>query len=764
MTQSMFATLLAATLSQVPVNPPTIPAPAHPPISVPSPRPSAPETPRWVVPQMGRAIGQPAIAVTGVDARVTINGRSAATTLDIAIANRSGRPEQAVLLVPVPADAVVTGFAYEGPASEPTAKLLPRDEARRVYDQIVARERDPALLEWAGWNMLRSSVFPVAANGTQRLRISWEALLESSGDRMDLVLPRSEIPGSPPWKIEVTVNGHDVAAAYSPSHEITVERIGAGAAPVPAAPVSAAPATTSNALRITSRAASPGSFRLSIVRTSTPSATVIAYPDPASGGGYFLLLAAAPDTGMNGAMRREVTLVMDRSGSLAGAPFERSKAAALRVLDGLGPNERANVIDFSNSVARFAAEGVALDDPTRSHLREYIAALRPGGGTNIHDALLEALRQPPASDGLVSTVLFVTDGIPTIGRTKERDIRELAERGNGGNRRIFTVGLGTDVNVPLLDRISDSSRASSLYLAMDDDLPAKIGELSERLRGPMLADLSLAATDPGRVADLQPARLPDLFRNGTLVALGHYRGEAPFRVTLQGRGAGGAREITVDVDPRTASTANAFVPRLWASRRIAQLVDEVRQQGLDGAQVSFDDPRLRELVGEIVRLSTTWGVLTEYTSMLALEGSNLNDWRALENGCRAALSGRAVPMRVGPAAVSQGDNYNRQKLESNQSATRGFVAEGGAKVEAQAMNQCQDRTFYKSGNTWSDARLAGQQQVKVDEEILWGSPRHQQILWELVDEGRQSSMAMEGEILLQHRGKTLRICNDRSAP
>lgn len=746
MSHAALATLLVATLSQTPVNPPRWPTTP----------PAAIESPRWIVPQMGRAIGMPAIAVTGVDARIVINGASAAVTFDVSVFNNSARAEQAILLVPVPSDAVVTGFAFEGPASEPTAMFMPRDEARRIYDQIVARERDPALLEWAGWNMLRSSVFPVGAHATQRVRISWEALLETHGDRSDFMLPRSDIPGSPPWRVEVVVRDA-VAAAYSPSHEIVTEHF-------QGRPIGGANPPFPGAMRITSRPTSPGPFRLSIVRTSVPSASVVTYPDPASGGGYFLLLAAAPDLGSAGSMQRDVTVVLDRSGSMNGPAFERAQAAVLRVIDGLSPLERANVIDFSNSVARFAPGGETLTPEVRARLRAYVTGLRSGGGTNIHDSLLEALRQPSAGDGFVSTVLFVTDGIPTIGRTKEREIRALVEHGNAGKRRIFTIGLGTDVNVPLLDRLSDSTRATSLYLAMDEDLAARIGELSNRLSGPVLADLSMSAKDPSRIADLEPATLPDLFKSGTLVVLGHYRGDAPFRVTLQGRSADGPREISVDVDPRAASTANAFVPRLWASRRIAQLVDQVRQMGLDGADVSFEEPRLRELVGEIVRLSTTWGVLTEYTSMLALEGSRMNDWNALEAGCRAALSDRAVPMRTGAAAVSQGDNFNSQKLAASQSGTRAYVAPGGAQVEATSMNQCRDRTFYKSGSTWADARLAGQKDVRVDEEVLWGSPRHRQVLWELVDEGRQSSMAMDGEILLSHRGKTLRICNDRSAP
>jgi len=712
---------------------------------------AASSAPAWIVPQVGRAIGRPAIEVTQVAAQCDIRGRVATTTLDIAVVNRSGRPEQAMLLVPVPSDAIVTGFAFEGPASEPTAKLLPKDEARRIYDQIVARERDPALLEWAGWNLLRSSVFPVPAGGTQRMRISWENLLIGSGDRLDYTLPRSDLVGGAPWTIEVTIHGRDVAAAYSPSHEILTERpLGAGGAP-------------GESLRVRANARAAGSFRLSIVRTSTPSVSVMTYPDPASGGGFFLLLAAAPDAAGTLELSREVTIVLDRSGSLSGAPFERAKAAVLRVLDDLGPADRANVIDFSNSVAKFDAASTALDAAARSRLREYVASLRSGGGTNIHDALLEGLRQPRPADGIVSTILFVTDGVPTIGRTSERDIRALVEQGNAASRRIFAIGLGNDLNAPMLDRIADMTRANATYLAMDDDLPAKIGEVAARLRGPMLAELSLQATDQGRIADLQPSRLPDLFRAGTLVVLGHYRGEAPFTLSLEGRGTGGMQRLAVEVDPRQASTANAFVPRLWASRRIAQLVDEVRQLGLDGATVNWSDPRMRELVGEIVRLSTTWGVLTEYTSMLALEGSNLGDLRALERACTDALQHRAVQQRVGAAAVSQSENFNRQKWDGNVAASRQFVAPGGAQVEASAMNQCADRTFYKSGPAWADASLAGRE-LRVDEEIAWGSDRHRELLWELVDEGRQSAIAMEGEILILHRGRTLLVRNDAAMP
>lgn len=706
-------------------------------------------SPRWVLPQMGRAAGAPAIVVTQVDAHVDIAGNVATTTLDVNVQNTAMRAEEAVLLVPVPGKATVTGFTFQGPAAESTAKFMSREEARQLYDSIVQRERDPALLEWAGWNMLRSSVFPVAPHGVQRVRIVWEELLTPIDGRLDYVLPRSDIQSSTAWNVDIAVRGDDVAAVYSPSHELVTRRVG-------------------NVTHARAKAAGAGAFRASAVRSNAPSASVLTYPDPATGGGFFLMLVAAPSQQHRQELRREVTLVLDRSGSMAGAPFERTKAAALQILDGLSERDTANVIDFSNSVSRFAPAPVPLTATNKAQLRSYIAALHPGGGTNIHDALLEALRQPAPGPDTFPAILFVTDGVPTVGRTKEVDIRVLAEHGNAARRRVFTVGLGHDINVPLLDRVSDQTRAISTYLGLkDDDLTTRIAEVAERLRGPVLTDAALAVQTingeaaPGRAEEILPVHLPDVFRGGSLVVLGRYRGEDPFRLSLSGRSVPGVKSLNVDVDPRNASTANGFVPRLWASRRIAVLIDEIRQQGLDaaaGGTHNPNDPRWRELAGEIVRLSTTYGILTEYTSMLALEGSSFHDLRALEIGCLNALNGRAVATRTGAGAVNQGDNWNRQKLEAAQASTNAFIAADGKQVDAVRMNQCADKTFYRVGNAWADAALAGTN-THVDEEVQYGSERHRQILWELVEERRNSALAQEGEIIIQHRGRTIRVHN-----
>ncbi len=711
--------------------------------------------PRVFVPQIGRAAGTTcALAITGVRADIEIVDQIATTVFEIDFVSHSRSSQEATLLIPVPGNATVTGFTFEGKSAEPTARVLRREDARREYDAIVARERDPALLEWAGWNLLRTSVFPVPAGGTQRVRVSWEELLEGRGDRLDYVLPRSDLAqNGPAWQVRISVrSATTLAAVYSPTHELRT---------------TARTDRSANLVATDKGAAATGALRLAVVRAASPSATVLTYPDPASGGGWFLMLAAAPPTNDANALPRDLVIVLDRSGSMSGAPLEQAKAAAARIVAGMRDGERVNVIDFSNGISRFANAPVVLAASSRGAINDYIAQLRPAGGTNIHDALLEALRQPSAA-GTVPLCLFVTDGLPTIGRTLERDIRELAQKRNATKRRIFTIGLGPDVNVPLLDRIADGSHALATYVVAGDDLTQRVAEVVERLGPPVIAEPALlveandGSSAPGRVADLQPGTLPDLFGGSTLIVLGQYRGEAPFRLAVAGVAADGKRRLQVDVDPKLASAANAFVLRLWASRRSAQLVDAVRQLGADAPNQPLPidrDPRLKELVTEIVRPSTTWGILTEYTSMLALEGSRFNDWHALESACADTLNGRAVAQRSGAEAVSQGINWNRQKIESNLAGTKGYVDSTLAQVETQNLAQCGTANLWRSGNRWTDAQLAGQTAPQIDEEVCFGSERHRQLVWELVEEQRQSAVALAGEVLLRHRGKNILVRN-----
>ncbi|MCK6459058.1 MAG: VIT and VWA domain-containing protein [Planctomycetes bacterium] len=677
------------------------------------------------------------IAIERVRARVTIDEQAAGTALEVTVRNTSSAPAEAVLLLPVPDGAAIHSFAFEGPAREPTAELLPREEARRTYSDIVRSLRDPALLEFAGYALVRSSVFPVPAQGTQRVRIVYNHLLPAVDSRVDYVLPRSEsLDVDVPWEIEVDATAKaGIGMAYSPTHEIETDRAGPGHVKV---------RTTASASR------SPGPFRLSLLSSrDSAAATLFAYPDPRIGGGYFLLVAGLPPAAKR-EPRREVTIVLDRSGSMAGPKMDQARAAALQIVEGLLDGEAFNLVDFGNAVSLFADRPVVKDRAAMLRAREYLHAVRPIGGTNTYDALVEALRQPTTA-GLLPTVLFLTDGLPTVGRTGEPDIRALVESGNPHRRRVFTFGLGDDVNAPLLDRLAEASRAAAVYVRPGEDLEEPVLRAFERLKGPVLADGRLSEAN-GAILGLQPATLPDLFEGDQLVVLGQYKGSGPLKLALDGA----ERSLSLAFGLDGATTRNAFVPRLWAARRIAELVDRVRQTD----ETSVVCPEHRALIEEIVRLSAEWGILSEYTAFFAREGTDLSDWDAINFRVMAELAEKAVKARCGTDAVDRAQVLWAQKKQSVLDG-RNLLDDKIDRAGLAAVQQASDRALFCRGKQWIDGRIvAGRSPVAPDATIECGTPEFERLVDALVAEDRQGLLAVRGEILLRLDGRNVLVRND----
>jgi Ca-activated chloride channel family protein len=712
---------------------------------------------QWIVP---RSIAVAPMGVTPVriveaKAHVRIVDRAATTTLELELHNPGARDQEAVVLLPVPVDAAVSQFTFLGSAAEPTARVLARDEARRLYDEITAKLRDPALLEFAGWSCLRSSVFPVPANGRQKVRIVWDHVLEVDGDRVDYVLPRSELlDAEVPWRITVDLRARaPIGLCHSVSHELAVVRSDA----------------TTRTLEVAERARrNPGAFRLSFTTGTAadrPTATLFAYPDPASGGGWFLLMANAPPAGPV-ALRREVTIVLDRSGSMAGKKLEQAKAAALQVLEALAPGEGFQVLDYGNDVRAAFPAPVAKDDRTMRALREHVAAIRPLGGTNIHDALVEALRAP-ALPGTLPLVLFLTDGLPTVGPTSEKELHAMVAAGNPHARRVFCFGVGHDVNVPLLDALAERTRATTTYVQPDEDVEVKVARTFARLGHPVVAEPVLrVATAPGeteRLADVLPRALPDLFAGDQLVLLGRYRGSDDLSFELSGRTPSGPKTWQFKLPVANATVAHGFVPRLWASRQIAFLVDELRQKGGDlGAALRpgvdpFADPALRELRDEILRLSTRFGVLGEYTAFLATEGSRLDDWSALTQACQDSLAGRAIATRSGLAACNQGDNLWAMKSQAVANPYNAFLDHELKVVTTTAVQQVCDRAFLRRGNRWIDGNAVVARKLEPDRRVEVGTAGYFELVRRLEAERRPGVLSIGGEILLELDGQNVLV-------
>ncbi|MFN0133755.1 MAG: VIT domain-containing protein [Phycisphaerales bacterium] len=757
------------------------------------------------------------IKLTKADASVQVTDQIALTTLVLTVTNDGGGAQEAQLVVPVPDGAAVRSFQLDSLGAEPNAKLYPRDEARRIYDGIVSKSRDPGLLEFIGYNLIKSSVFPVPARGTQTLRLTYEQLLPtegtSSADRIDFVIPRTESLDDTgvAWSFTADIrSSRAISTIYSPSHEIVTERTDAGRMTV---------------RLLNTASVQPGSFRVSYLlprRANEVSATVMMYPDPeiAGGqGGYFLLLAGVPAKPPENAIKREVTVVLDRSGSMRGQKIIQAREAALQVVEGLAPGEFFNIIDYSDSINSFSDHAVVKNDETMAAARKYIAGINANGGTNINDSLLEALRQDP-TPGTLPVVLFLTDGLPTVGQTSERAIREAAAGANKHNRRIFTFGVGLDVNGPLLTGLSRGTRATSTFVLPEENVEVKVGQVYRRLSGPILASPKLEAIIDAKgevvtrpIREVQPASLPDLFDGDQLVILGQYTDASAKKLILEGNYLGKQATFDFAFDTSKATTRNGFVPRLWASRKIASLIEEIRQAGADqrpGVRPS-EDPRTKELVDEIVRLSIKWGILTEYTAFLALEpgtviagrpgdpmpmadgGAGSRDvprvdlmaalrsaqgsgpsspFRAPQEAAerkeyaQTMLSNRAKDERWGGRAINQEMNLGRQVEIGCVNVTNEFISADMKKTQVNTVCQVADQTLFRRGQRWVDARIVQADKEKEAPEvtITFGTPAYTQLVDDLAARNQVALLAQGDECMLMYQGKRTLVLGPRATP
>lgn len=725
------------------------------------------------------------IFVERVGAQVSIVERTATTTLDLQLRNPGRVQAEGVLLVPVPVGAVVTDFRFEGTGFDASAKILPREEARRIYDQIVRGLRDPALLEFVGGQTIRSSVFPIAPGATQKVRVRFEQVLEGDGQRVDYVLPRSSaMTDQAPWSLDVRIRAaRGVPSVYSPTHALDISQLESG---------------EWHLRTPTSGLLAPGTLQVSILQQGPDSwGTVFAHPDAAGPGGHFLFISGLPGREKGTpAPKREVTLVIDRSGSMAGEKMDQTRAAALQVFEALDDGERFNIIDYATSVSALSEQSLIKSDATTSTVREYIARLRAGGGTNIHAALTRAMA-PPVPDGFLGLVLFMTDGLPTVGQTSEKAIVSVVTDANPGRRRVYSLGVGYDVNAPLLDRLADHSGSITSYVAPEQDVEVVVEQLVRRLEGPVLTDITFRATEVlsdgavvSRVHDVVPPVVPDLFDGQQITVLGRYRGAGPIALEISGVRGEVRHTHHFTLDPGKARAENAFVPRIWAARQIAYLVDEVRRLGesTSGAVPpvhggSPDHPRLRELTDEIIRLSAEYGVLTEYTAFLATEGNQLANWHDNRERARGLLDARAIQTRSGAEAVSQSLNFNRQKMaacvednvywmapapgQAQAEGAMGGRAGGAASAPARLVNQTTtqlrqagDVTLIQEGGRWVDGRLVAQQRdLAPDATIEFASPEWTALFERLSARNQGACLALPGDILLLDGTRILLVRN-----
>jgi len=540
----------------------------------------------------------------GVQAR--ISDQVARVQVSQSFVNTGSLPMEVQFLFPLPHDGAIDKLTLLVDGKEFPGKLMASREARAIYESIVRSNKDPALLEWMGMGLFQTSVFPVPPGAERKVTLHYNQLLKKDRGLTDFLFPLStaKYTSHAVEKVDIQIaieSSIEIKNVYSPTHSVEIKRPDAKHAIVGISRVNEVPISD---------------FRLLYdVDQGQVGASVISYKPSASEDGYFLMLAS-PQIKAADAERpkKTVIFVVDRSGSMSGKKFEQARAALKFVLNNLREGDLFNVIAYDGAVESFRPELEKYHEETRKAAIGFVEGLFPGGGTNISGSISTALSHLK-DNSRPNYVLFLTDGLPTVGTTNEGQICQTAKDANQVRARILTFGVGYDVNSRLLDRMARDGFGLSEYVRPDEDIEAHVSTVYRNISSPVLTDVAIRfeldglKTEEGPpVTRVYPKTNFDLFEGQQLVVVGRYKKPGAAKVVIQGRV--GSEEQKFDfpanLTEKSADESYSFVEKLWAIRRIGEIIDQIDLSGKND-----------ELVKELVELSTKHGILTPYTSFLA---------------------------------------------------------------------------------------------------------------------------------------------------
>ncbi|MCA1817931.1 MAG: VIT and VWA domain-containing protein, partial [Acidobacteria bacterium] len=565
-----------------------------------------------------------ALPIKSIKVDAKIAGQVATTHVEQIFRNDTDAVLEGTYFFPVPESASVAEFAIWDGTRRLVGEVRSREEARRIYDEIVRRQRDPGLLEYAGKDLFQASIFPIPPHSDKKLELTYTQVLRAESGTVSYRYPLGtghnltsigEVTGS------VEIEGKEpVRNIYSPSHAVDVSR----------------GKSDDRRARVTFESEAgrePQDFQLFYTLSDADfGMSLVTHREPGRDG-YFLLTISPKDSwAADEYAAKDIVFVLDTSGSMnEEGKMEKARAALLFGIRSLHDADRFNVVSFAGEDHLMEGGLIQANAAGRARGVEFVQRLRADGGTNINEALLASLRQFD-NDGRPKMVVFLTDGLPTVGETRPERIVENARNQKREGVRLFTFGVGYDVNTLLLDKLASENGGASDYVEPKEDLEVKVSNFFAKVNYPVLTDLSIdwggADTDL-----IYPRQLPDLFRGSQVTLIGRYRNASDLKnvvLRLSGKTNNQQRSFAYENLRFPAnSDDNDFLPRLWATRRVGWLMEQIRANG-----------EQRELRDEIVDLGTRYGIVTPYTSYLALESNASDDQMRIAPG--VARRGRSA--------------------------------------------------------------------------------------------------------------------------
>lgn len=681
---------------------------------------------------------------------VEIRDNVATTKIDQVFLNESGARLEGTYIFPLPESAAVSEFAMYLEGQRVSGEILEATKARQIYEDIVRRMRDPALLEYIGRNTFRARVFPIEPRSEKRVQLAYSQTLEFSGGAYEYTYPLNTEKFSPKAleeaSIAVTIESRQaIKSVYSPTHKIDKK---------------ISDSHHASASWEETQVRPDRDFTLFFSVGEEDFGVALRCFRRAGEQGYFMLLVAPKaELAESEIEAKDLVLVLDKSGSMSGEKIEQAKNALTFALQNLDQRDRFGVVAFSSEADGFSKD---LQQASPEKVRKavaYVKDIDAAGGTNLLEALQTALHMLGDNDKRrPQMVVLLTDGIPTVGETDyDTIVRKVEKQGHVEGRlrgRLFVFGVGYDVNTVLLDKLAAGNGGLTQYVAPEENLEAAVSDFYGKVSHPVLTDLSVDFGEV-EVSAVHPRPLPDLFKGSSLTVFGRYRGQGETTVTLSGQIGGQERQFRYEVSFAQREKRNEFIPLLWAQRRVGTLLEEIRLQGEN-----------QELKDEIVQLALRYGIVTPYTSYLVLEESERLRAQGLAVPAAAAPGGAWVPPDVpregwaGGYGGAVGAPAARASTEIR--AIKAGDVVGGVRgpqgLAATYVKQVGDRAFYLRDSIWYDADYKeGLETI----EVQYGGDAYFELLGLLPDLGQYLALGENVRIVVD--GTCLAISKDTGA-
>ena len=583
--------------------------------------------------------------------------------------NDSPRRLEGTYVFPIPRNGVISNFALFTGEKRLAGEVIPADEARSIYENIVRKMRDPGLLEYIGQGMLRARVFPVEPRSNKTIELSYSLTIQPTAGTYRLATRlRPDRIQTSALKITAVFHLEDkapLANIFSPTHPVTITR----------------PSSRKATVNLTTAGDAPADFILSwsTKRKDVDASFLAQRPRTDQAGYFYLSLDPGVRTAGSLTLSKDVIFVLDRSGSMAGQKISQAKDALTYCLNRLNKNDRFALLWFNSTIDSFAPRLQPVSDATRRNAQYEIGNLDASGSTNINEALSAALQYVNGVSERPVYIVFLTDGLPTVGVQDPDVIIRNVEKNNAGKARLFTFGVGYDVDTYLLDKLSQTNGGLSDYVSPDESIEAVISRFFSSISNPALTDISITFSGGG-VTETYPVDLPDLFYGSTVIIFGRYRNAGTATVTLRGKQGHSSKKYTYTITFPEREEKRGEIPALWAKRKIGYLLDDMRINGEN-----------EEVKNEIIDLSKKYGIVTKYTSYLVTEDKDLADV-ALEE----SLAKRRYDAALGYSAI--GDAQAKKMVSASKSMQS--LKQEARVVYHRRVRTIEGKVFVEKDSTW----------------------------------------------------------------